>query len=175
MARRKQDLAHPDEPFIFDTARFIMSTQHMTTGQIGALGLLMFAAWANGPIPDDDERLATITKSTKKEWGKLRPIMAEQFDIADGKWFLPRPDPRVVISTSKARKIREAAGNRCTYCEHVFVDEPRHPKAMTVDHVHPVSRGGTNADDNLVAACWECNRSKSDRLLHEWKPLGSAS
>lgn len=37
------------------------------------------------------------------------------------------------------------------------------PKAGTVDHVIPVSRGGTNDASNLVPACGPCNYSKGGR------------
>lgn len=45
------------------------------------------------------------------------------------------------------------------------------PHELTVDHKTPSSRGGSNADDNLVTACGDCNRRKSaksyDRYLAE--------
>lgn len=37
-----------------------------------------------------------------------------------------------------------------------------------VDHIIPLSRGGTNDEDNLTVACFQCNSSKSDKLLSEW-------
>jgi hypothetical protein len=39
---------------------------------------------------------------------------------------------------------------------------------LECDHVVPVSRGGSNSDENLVAACKPCNRSKSNMLVEEW-------
>ena len=36
---------------------------------------------------------------------------------------------------------------------------------LEIDHVHPVAEGGTNDMDNLVTACWDCNRGKGARLL----------
>lgn len=50
----------------------------------------------------------------------------------------------------------------CHYCG----DQP---EQMCADHVVPLSRGGTNHSDNLVACCIPCNSSKADRLLSEWK------
>ena len=41
-----------------------------------------------------------------------------------------------------------------------------------VDHVIPVSRGGSNYPDNLQLLCPTCNRSKSNKLPHEWRPNG---
>ena len=38
-----------------------------------------------------------------------------------------------------------------------------------VDHVVPLSRGGSNEPENLVACCFPCNSSKSDRLVSEWR------
>ena|ERR1035437_5902491 len=38
---------------------------------------------------------------------------------------------------------------------------------LEVDHVIPVAEGGKNQIDNLVTACFDCNRGKSDKLLSE--------
>lgn len=37
-----------------------------------------------------------------------------------------------------------------------------------IDHVIPLVRGGTNDPSNIVLACPHCNRSKGDKLPHEW-------
>jgi 5-methylcytosine-specific restriction endonuclease McrA len=39
--------------------------------------------------------------------------------------------------------------------------------ALTVDHLLPVSRGGEDTWENLVAACVECNNRKGDRTPEE--------
>lgn len=41
-----------------------------------------------------------------------------------------------------------------------------------VDHVIPVSRGGSNNPDNLVIACPVCNTSRKNKLPHEWAKGG---
>jgi hypothetical protein len=50
----------------------------------------------------------------------------------------------------------------CAYCGN-------HPPnvLLEVDHVIPVAAGGSDAMENLVTACWDCNRGKADRLLEE--------
>lgn len=35
---------------------------------------------------------------------------------------------------------------------------------LTIDHIIPLSRGGTNARENLTVACYRCNRKKSDAV-----------
>jgi hypothetical protein len=37
-----------------------------------------------------------------------------------------------------------------------------------VDHVVPLSRGGTNGEGNLAPACFRCNNHKAGRLVIEW-------
>ncbi len=52
---------------------------------------------------------------------------------------------------------------RCVYCAAGLT-----PETATLDHVHPVSRGGTHAPGNLVVACRSCNQLKGDLLPLEF-------
>lgn len=51
----------------------------------------------------------------------------------------------------------------CAYC---FVKE-----ANTIDHIIPLSRGGSNYIYNLLPACVSCNSKKSGKLFSEWSKL----
>jgi 5-methylcytosine-specific restriction endonuclease McrA len=56
----------------------------------------------------------------------------------------------------------------CFYCgikDYIF----------TIDHVVPISRGGTHGIGNLVASCKSCNSSKKDKFLFVWKRGNNAS
>lgn len=44
-------------------------------------------------------------------------------------------------------------------------------KYATIDHLLPLSRGGTDAGANIVLACFNCNGSKSDKTVDEWIAL----
>jgi hypothetical protein len=50
----------------------------------------------------------------------------------------------------------------CLYCGKELPDGH-----LTRDHVSPVSRGGKDTWDNVVAACKRCNHFKGNRLLEE--------
>ena len=52
----------------------------------------------------------------------------------------------------------------CTYCDAALGEMV----VGEVDHVIPVSRGGTHSLHNLTPACAECNRGKSDRSAQYW-------
>lgn len=41
---------------------------------------------------------------------------------------------------------------------------------LEIDHIHPVSEGGGNSIDNLITACFDCNRGKSNSLLGNVPP-----
>lgn len=44
---------------------------------------------------------------------------------------------------------------------------------LTVDHVLPVSKGGTNYIDNIQPLCDHCNKSKNARII-DFRPFGAA-
>lgn len=50
----------------------------------------------------------------------------------------------------------------CLYCSKMMTS-----KDITVDHIIPTSRGGTNSFDNCVSACKDCNIRKGSKLLDE--------
>lgn len=58
-------------------------------------------------------------------------------------------------------KVYQRDGYICAYC-----DDEEGP--FQIDHVIPVTRGGSNEMSNLRVACRSCNSSKGDRLLSEW-------
>lgn len=58
------------------------------------------------------------------------------------------------------RTVLRRDGFKCVDCKHT--DKPLH-----VDHIIPLSRGGTNHLENLQTLCDECNLGKGDELEHE--------
>lgn len=73
-----------------------------------------------------------------------------------------RPSPEVALS-------EEATGKPCPVCGHPMqVGRPGHPRARTIDHIYPRSKGGPrNAAANLWVICSLCNQRKGSRLPHE--------
>lgn len=51
---------------------------------------------------------------------------------------------------------------KCQYCGSSAPDV-----VLNVDHIKPVSKGGTNSILNLVTSCFDCNSGKSDRELDD--------
>ncbi len=61
------------------------------------------------------------------------------------------------LGPKKRFRILNRDGFKCRYCGQSAPDI-----VLQVDHVEPFCRGGSDDDDNLVAACEACNIGKSD-------------
>lgn len=71
--------------------------------------------------------------------------------------FLKMPFKKIELSR---KNILKRDGFRCQYCGHKATD-------LTIDHIIPKSRGGTDNWENLVAACHKCNNRKGNRTPEE--------
>ena len=58
------------------------------------------------------------------------------------------------------KHIREKWKYKCAYCGS--------DKELTIDHVVPRSKGGTDFTKNVVCCCHSCNQSKSHTPWEEW-------
>jgi 5-methylcytosine-specific restriction endonuclease McrA len=54
--------------------------------------------------------------------------------------------------------LREKQNGCCFYCDVKMTAEGR--LREMVDHKLAVSKGGSNAPENIILACWECNMAK---------------
>jgi len=55
-------------------------------------------------------------------------------------------------------------GLACAYCESALEDCER----LTLDHLTPHSRGGSNDPSNLVTCCLKCNSIRADRAWQDF-------
>ncbi len=69
------------------------------------------------------------------------------------------------ITSSEARRkwresIKEEWNYQCAYCGS--------EDNLTLDHITPRSRGGSDRITNVLCACKECNRSKGHTTWYDW-------
>ena len=67
---------------------------------------------------------------------------------------------RYQISRKQRTEILASCGNRCARCGKRFTWD------ATIEHVIPLSKGGTYDPENLVALCKKCNQEKSDDIVN---------
>lgn len=68
-------------------------------------------------------------------------------------------------SSGEARRlwrkhIKESWENKCAYCES--------KDNLTIDHIIPQSKGGSDITKNVVCCCHSCNQNKSHTPWEEW-------
>lgn len=77
--------------------------------------------------------------------------------------------PKSFFSTEELFKMQEG---RCYLCGGLmYLERDAGVARATIDHVIPLSKGGTNDDDNRLAAHRGCNVWKRDALPSELPPL----
>lgn len=69
-------------------------------------------------------------------------------------------------------RLREIHGDECVYCgvEMMFNPPSRKqpPTLATIEHLIPLSRGGSHTWENIALACRSCNYSKSSKTPEEF-------
>jgi HNH endonuclease len=64
------------------------------------------------------------------------------------------------ISDETRLRVETRAGHRCEYCK---LHSALQGATFHIDHIQPVSAGGTDDSDNLSFTCPTCNLAKSNR------------
>jgi 5-methylcytosine-specific restriction endonuclease McrA len=69
------------------------------------------------------------------------------------------PKKRKLLSKKLKARVFQWGENRCSYCllpqKYIF------GFTLHCEHIYPVEKGGTNAEENLCLACAWCNSAKS--------------
>jgi 5-methylcytosine-specific restriction protein A len=80
-------------------------------------------------------------------------------------------DEEIRRERNKARELRASQWwkRRCSagLCHYCGKKVPA--RALTMDHIVPIIRGGKSTKGNVVPACKECNTKKKHSLPMEWE------
>lgn len=110
----------------------------------------------------------------KRKWSKTDKARA----TAEA-WLLANPDKRRATNGRRWARVQAAIGTFSESDIHAMLISQRRRCAAphcgcnistsySIDHVIPLSRGGSNWPDNLQLLCSSCNSSKRDRTMEEW-------
>jgi 5-methylcytosine-specific restriction endonuclease McrA len=83
-------------------------------------------------------------------------------DVSDAQWRREKARARELRRSGWWK--RRIADGRCYYCDRVVG-----VRALSMDHVVPLIRGGRSVRANVVPACKECNSRKQSLLPVEWE------
>lgn len=84
-------------------------------------------------------------------------VMLEAQRIVDGGFIETGENKRRSIPKKLRAFIIDRDNGICVYCK-------CDPDKLVIDHIFPVSRGGTNEPGNLCVACWQCNSRKAAKV-----------
>lgn len=75
--------------------------------------------------------------------------------------------------TAIRRQLFEKHRGLCAYCKRLtempsLLPGTHHDLTATVEHMMPISRGGSMKGVNTILACSFCNGLKGDMMPHEW-------
>jgi uncharacterized protein YdaU (DUF1376 family) len=88
---------------------YLAATGHLSTVEHGAYCLLLMAYWVNnGPLKDDNGRLARTVRMSLQEWLEIKDTIAEFFDVVDGQWRHYRLDDDLQSFYARLEQTRNA-------------------------------------------------------------------
>lgn len=94
-------------------ADFRGDTEHLSLEQQAVYLQLLMKAWQlDGSLPDRDRVLAYIGNVSIRKWRRLRPAMAQFFEIRDGRWHHPGLTTELERRDALSAKRAAAAGRR---------------------------------------------------------------
>lgn len=106
-------------------------------------------------------------KDKKREYGReYEKRFPEKIRAKTHKRIALRKAAEGSYTAEDLQRIYAENEGRCAYCGmsiywHIKRD-------IHVDHIKPLSKGGSNWPDNLTLTCHACNESKGDKLLTDW-------
>lgn len=89
---------------------YFRDTHQLTTLEHGAYLLLIGSYWSlGGPLPDDDRKLAKLTKLSADEWKEMRLELEPFFEVGGGVWRQPRIDRELTKAFTRHEQAKDAA------------------------------------------------------------------
>ena len=142
---------------------------HLTRELHGSYILLMIAYWDNGgPLPDDDDHLATAAKCPPADWQRTRKILSRFFNIGDGLWKHKRIEAELLKAQAESDAKSEGgkAGAQKRWRDSSAIPKPKaqpsqsESKSKSASESEPKSK----ASNILLAPKEDKKRSKKDPL-----------
>jgi len=111
--------------------------------------------------------LAKVYLKNPKTWAKHRAY-GRVYDHNRRARMMSIPGTHTL---SQIQDLLKRQKHKCYYCFNKF--KQRGDRYLYhIDHVVPISRGGSNDISNIVLACPPCNQHKNARMPHEWPEGG---
>ena len=130
-------------------ADYMADTAHLTTLEHGAYLMLIMSYWQRGEaLPNDDKKLARIARLGPREWARIKPSMAEFFELSASSWFHRRLDRELTSLRDKSLKKRKGGLARAKQMHSTCSQDA---KLIQISDTSSVSKDtGASADSDKV-------------------------
>lgn len=101
-----------DNPDLFwqvNIGDYLRDTQHLNAEEHGAYLLLLMHYWIRGPLPDDDDRLALISRCSSNAWSNAQASVLAFFEHRNGHYHHKRVDRDRASAIERMQKARDKA------------------------------------------------------------------
>jgi uncharacterized protein YdaU (DUF1376 family) len=105
-------VSKPDTYMPIVIGDYLKDTMHLEAAEHGAYFLSILHYWANGPLIDDDKKLAAICRVSRADWPAMRETLAPFFQIADGVWRHKRIEAELERARAKRKLASQSAKRR---------------------------------------------------------------
>jgi 5-methylcytosine-specific restriction endonuclease McrA len=113
-----------------------------------------------------EEKISTVHKRNKS--AKISKILKRAITVKNS--LVSRSKKSGVECTITVEELREmmyaAYGQKCKYCDKILTIDN-----MVIDHIIPISRGGTSNRENLQIICKTSNSMKGSLMESDYKIL----
>jgi hypothetical protein len=123
-----------------------------------------YAQAPNGTAREFGQRLRADTDlpASVVQGTAFREALKHAGRIANDSNSVPKQIEKNVIRDSR---------NQCYLCGSELVKKPNHHNTATIDHIWPKLLAGESLEDNLLAACLDCNTKKAHAITWAWGPV----
>lgn len=113
-------------------------------------------AWANAN-PDSNRKSVTKyqAKNRDKIYKNVQAWRHKNKDIVKQWRYLRRNKDNGFFTAEDINKLRKDQNGLCNYCDTELV------MSEHIDHIRPISKGGSNWPENLQLLCRPCNQKKA--------------
>ncbi len=160
--------ARPDTWMPMYWGDYLRDTNHLSTAEHGAYLLLIGDYWVKRAAPpDDDVKLAKITRQGLASWRKMRGTIAALFEVGNGVWGHRRVEQEIAkayafIEKQAANGAKGGRPRKPTETQTKPTANPDHnPKITTSPSPNESSSSSTR-----TVAVGEAQRDGSARLAH---------
>jgi 5-methylcytosine-specific restriction endonuclease McrA len=131
-------------------------------------------------LPDDfytkdsgrrDSRCKNCKNILAMKYRGIRPTKWYRVDVHTSAVRARQLGVLCTLTAEEWKTVVEGYEYSCYLCGRILTIELSQPNTVTLEHITPMSRGGTHTKENVAPACFVCNSAKRNMTVEEFRAL----